>query len=114
MKTPVEWSLKTVLAPWAYVASVIYHDSFWYPLNARRIMADVLDSPWGRLFRNWEHATADANGYPDVGTTAAQIEKTGMRAFRESIGILGTCIKEAPEFAGRRRHAAAEAPDAER
>ena len=30
-----------------------------------------------------------------------QIEKTGMRALSESFGILGTCIKEAPEFASR-------------
>ena len=28
-----------------------------------------------------------------------------MRALRESVGILGTCIKEAPEFAGRRDRA---------
>ena len=31
LKKPIEWSLKTVLAPWAYMASVVYHDSFWYP-----------------------------------------------------------------------------------
>jgi hypothetical protein len=104
MKKPVEWSLKTVLAPWAYIASVIYHDSFWYPVNAKKAMKDVLSSPWGRLFRNWETVSADGNGYPDVGTDAAQIEKIGGRAFVESIGILGTCIKEAPEFASRRRH----------
>jgi hypothetical protein len=105
MKKPVEWSLKTVLAPWAYIASVIYHDSFWYPVNARRAMSDVLDSPWGRLFRNWETVTADDKGYADVGTNAAEIHKLGSRAFAESIGILGTCIKEAPEFASRKRHA---------
>jgi hypothetical protein len=105
MKKPIEWSLKTVLAPWAYIASVIYHDSFWYPVNARRLMHDVLDSPWGRLFRNWEHAVPDANGYPDVGRAPAEIEKTGAKALVQSIGILGTCIREAPEFAGRRRHA---------
>jgi len=103
MKKHVEWSLKTVLAPWAYVASVIYHDSFWYPLNAKRLMREVLAGPWGRLFRNWETVTADAVGYPDVGTDVAQIEKTGGRALMESIGILGTCIREAPEFASRRR-----------
>ena len=57
MKKPIEWSLKTVLAPWAYIASVVYHDSFWYPVNAKRLMHDVLDSPWGRLFRNWETLT---------------------------------------------------------
>jgi uncharacterized protein (DUF362 family) len=107
LKRFVEWSLKTWMAPWAYIASVIYHDSFWYPVHAKRVMADVLASPWGRLFRNWEHLTPNAEGFPDVGTDVAQIEKTGSRALRESIGILGTCIKEAPEFAGRKRHAAA-------
>ena len=48
-------------------------------------------------------ATAIRDGYPDVGTDVAQIEKTGSRALLESIGILGTCIREAPEFASRRR-----------
>ena len=67
-------------------------------------MHDVLDSPWGRLFRNWETVHANGEGYPDVGSDAAQIEKIGGRAFIESVGILGTCIKEAPEFASRRRH----------
>ena len=41
---------------------------------------------------------------PDVGSDVAQIEKTGGRALLESIGILGTCIREAPEFASRKRH----------
>jgi hypothetical protein len=111
MKKPIEWSLKTVLAPWAYIASVIYHDSFWYPVNAKRLMRDVLAGPWGRLFRNWETVAADGEGYKNVGTDAAQIERTGGRAFIESIGILGTCIKEAPEFVSRRRRKAAEAAE---
>jgi hypothetical protein len=71
------------------------------------MMQDVLDSPWGRLFRNWETVQGTPDGFPDVGTGAAVIEKTGMRAFKESFGILGTCVKEAPEFASRRRHSAA-------
>ena len=58
LKRPIEWSLKTVLAPWAYMASVIYHDWFWYPVKAKYMMRQVLDSDWGRLFRNWE--TLDA------------------------------------------------------
>ena len=102
LRTPVEWSLKTVLAPWAYLASVLYHDSFWYPLHARRLMHDVLDSPWGRLFRNWERVTADTDGYPDVGGTGAELRLTGARALGRSIGILGTCIREAPEFGARK------------
>jgi hypothetical protein len=105
MKKPVEWSLKTVLAPWAYIASVLYHDSFWYPVRARGAMHEVLASPWGRLFRNWESLPATADGYPDVGGDEAVIEKTGARALLRSFGILGTCIREAPEFAQRQRRA---------
>jgi hypothetical protein len=103
LKGPMEWSLKTVLAPWSYMASVLYHDSFWYPLRAKKLMHEVLNSEWGRLFRNWENARADVNGYPEVGAAPAELHRTGWRAFAKSIGILGTCIKEAPEFAARRR-----------
>ena len=95
MKKPIEWSLKTVLAPWAYIASVIYHDSFWYPLNARKTMQQVLASPWGRLFRNWEQLTPDANGFPQVGEGAPEITLTGGKALIRSLGILGTCIAQA-------------------
>jgi uncharacterized protein (DUF362 family) len=107
LRKPIEWSLKTVLAPWAYVASVLYHDSFWYPAHGERRMRQVLDSPWGRLFENWERLTPDANGFADVGATPATITHGGLKALGQSMGILGTCIKEAPEFAGRRRHKAA-------
>ncbi|MEZ5287077.1 MAG: DUF362 domain-containing protein [Vicinamibacterales bacterium] len=103
LRRPIEWSLKTVLAPWAYMASVVYHDSFWYPLKAKRQMTQVLDSPWGRLFENWEHLAPDADGFPQVGEQPAAVTRTGMRAFVQSLGILGTCLKEAPEFASRRR-----------
>jgi uncharacterized protein (DUF362 family) len=102
MKKPIEWSLKTVLAPWAYIASVIYHDSFWYPVNAKRMMREVLESPWGHLFRNWERVTPDADGYPQVGEAAAELTLTGGKALVRSLGILGTCITEAPEFLSRR------------
>jgi hypothetical protein len=93
-----------VLAPWAYLASVIYHDSFWYPFVAERQMKHVLGSPWGRLFENWARLTPDASGFPQVGEEAASVKRTGWRAFCQSLGILGTCLKEAPEFASRRRH----------
>jgi len=104
LKKPIEWSLKTVLAPWAYIASVLYHDSFWYPVRGRRMMQKVLDSAWGRLFSNWAETKADENGYPTIGETGVELERTGWKAFFASIGILGTCIKEAPEVAARRRH----------
>ncbi len=88
LKKPIEWSLKTVLAPWAYIASVIYHDSLWYPLRGRRAMQRVLDSAWGRLFQNWERATPDDQGYPEVGGEPARVIRTGLRAFVRSLGVL--------------------------
>ncbi|MDP1601992.1 MAG: DUF362 domain-containing protein, partial [Legionella sp.] len=77
LRKPIEWSLKTVLAPWAYIASVIYHDSYWYPMNAERQMREALASPWGRLFDNWEQLTPDAQGFPQVGETPAAITRAG-------------------------------------
>src|SRR5690606_4388457 len=103
LKKPIEWSLKTVLAPWAYLASVVYHDSFWYPVKAKRMMHTALASDWGRLFRNWEHLTPDENGFPVVEGEGADLTRAGLRAFATSLGILGTCIKEAPEFSNRKR-----------
>mgnify|MGYP000967018463 CR=1 FL=1 len=103
LRKPIEWSLKTVLAPWAYAASVVYHDSFWYPLKAKTMMRDVLDSPWGRLFRHWEQVRADDRGYPDIPPGGPEIQRTGLRALSKSFGILATCVKEAPEFGSRRR-----------
>ena len=69
-------------------------------------MREVLASPWGRLFRGWETAVADDNGYQNAGSGPATVERTGIRALIRSIGILGTCLKEAPEFAARRAHTA--------
>src|SRR6187397_452627 len=102
MKKPIEWSLKTVLAPWAYIASVVYHDSLWYPLVAKARMREVLSSSWGRLFRHWERVTADDRGYPSIPEEGATITRTGLRALTKSLGILGTCITQAPEFLTRR------------
>ncbi len=103
LKKPIEWSLKTILAPWAYIASVIYHDSFWYPFVAKQKMQACLDSDWGRLFRNWGQVKADEKGFPTVGEEAAELKKTGLSAFWQSLKILATCIKEAPEFISKRK-----------
>lgn len=107
LKTVLEWSLKTILAPWAYIASVLYHDSFWYPFVARRKMREVLGSEWGRLFRNWERTTPDERGYPTVGDEHTRLKHGGLSALVRSIAILFTCIKEAPEFITRWRRKSA-------
>jgi hypothetical protein len=103
LKKPLEWSLKTVLAPWSYIASVVYHDSFWYPLKAKKRMAKVLNSDWGHLFRNWEKLTPTAEGFPSVGKEPAELKRTGFKAFWRSLGILGLAVREAPEFAAKKR-----------
>jgi len=45
--------LRTFIVPWSYLASILYHDVFWYPCigfwRARR----ALKTKWGRLFRDW-------------------------------------------------------------
>ncbi|MCG3126888.1 MAG: hypothetical protein CHACPFDD_01743 [Phycisphaerae bacterium] len=105
MKRPVEWSLKTWLAPWAYIASVLYHDSFWYPVRGRRMMHPVLHSDWGKLFRNWESLAPDPQGigFPNVGDDTAEIKRTGFAAFLRSLGILKTCVIQNPDVGTHRR-----------
>lgn len=107
LKRPVEWSLKTVLAPWAYIASVLYHDTFWYPTH-QKIIHDILQSEWGRLFNNWASRALppedlETKGWKDVGEAPLELKQDSMRLFLKSLKILGTCIKEAPEFGARRR-----------
>jgi hypothetical protein len=107
LKRPIEWSLKTILAPWAYIASVLYHDSFWYPTHQEAVH-EILRSEWGRLFHHWDALAIPPGdlktpGWKDVGETPAQLKKESLRLLKQSFSILGTCIKEAPEFAARKR-----------
>ena len=102
LKKPLEWSLKTVLAPWSYLASVLYHDSFWYSFKAKRAMNRIADSDWTRLFQNWEKLTPDEKGFAEVGDEPLRIDRSGITAAARSMRIVGTCLKEAPEF---HRHA---------
>ena len=106
LKGFLEWSLKTWLAPWAYVASVVYHDSFWYPLRGRSRVQQVLHSEWGRLFQNFESVKADDAGYPDVGVEAPGLMRGMFKLMGMSLRILLTCLREAPELAVHRRRKA--------
>jgi uncharacterized protein (DUF362 family) len=107
LNKPLMWTLKTVLAPWSYLASVAYHDSFWYPMRAQRMMQRALDSDWGRLFRNWEQLRPDERGFPELGDGAPALPRVGLKAFLKSFELLATTVKEAPEFAARKRRAGA-------
>lgn len=103
LKKLVEWSLKTWLAPWSYIASVLYHDMFWYPHIGNERVQEALKSKWGRLFHNWENVQPDEKGWPDVGhEPPGLIRKTGQLLWM-AVKILVTCIIEAPEVAARKR-----------
>jgi len=103
LKNALEWSLKTWLAPWAYIASVLYHDMYWYPFKGRNPLERILHSEWGRLFHNWENLTPTDQGWPDVGTEPARLDRSTMRLITQAMRILGTCVAEAPETARLRR-----------
>jgi hypothetical protein len=108
LKKPLEWSLKTWLAPWAYVASVAYHDLFWYPRYGRSRIRAALDSDWGRLFANWGQVaeTADGSGYDMTGQPSRDLTRGGMKHFMEGARLVGMAVAESPEWQMRkRRHA---------
>jgi hypothetical protein len=103
LKKPIEWSLKTWLAPWSYLASVIYHDLYWYPMQGNNRVHEVLQSDWGRLFHNWEKLSADSEGYKSLGEPPRDFVRGTKELLKMGTKILGTAIKEAPEVRARLR-----------
>jgi uncharacterized protein (DUF362 family) len=108
LKKPLEWSLKTWLAPWAYIASVVYHDAYWYPRFAKHNMQTVLDSEWGRLFANWGNVQTDPEGmgYPDVGVASPDLTRKVTTQLSEAMRLAGMALVESPEWRARKRSAA--------
>ncbi len=45
--------LRTVIAPWSYLASRAYHDVYWWNRHGRRRAARALNGPWGQLFQQY-------------------------------------------------------------
>jgi uncharacterized protein (DUF362 family) len=107
LKKPLEWSLKTWLAPWAYIASVAYHDAFWYPMYAKEQMQSVLDSEWGRLFANWENVRPDPDGrgYSDVGVASPDLTRKLGVQLTEAMRLVGMALMESPEWKSKGRAA---------
>ena len=42
------------LTPWAYAASFLYHDLFWYNCVGRARVKQAMETEWGRLFQQYE------------------------------------------------------------
>ena len=103
LKPLIEWSLKTWLAPGAYVASVLYHDAYWYPRHGNRAVHQAMQSDWGRLFANYEQLTPDEQGWPDLGPPPGKPTHSTSDLLGMAARILGTTFMEAPEIATRLR-----------
>jgi uncharacterized protein (DUF362 family) len=53
LKPLEKFLLRTAIAPWSYLASILYHDVYWYHCVGRRRVEDALDTKWGRLFQTY-------------------------------------------------------------
>jgi uncharacterized protein (DUF362 family) len=53
LKPLEKFLLRTVLTPWSYAASILYHDVYWYNCFGRRRANDALKTPWGKLFLSY-------------------------------------------------------------
>jgi hypothetical protein len=42
--------LRTPIVPWAFAASRLYHDAYWYPFVGKPRVEKILESDWGKLF----------------------------------------------------------------
>ncbi len=62
--------LQTVLQPWSYLASRLYHDGYWFPIVGKPRVAEALTSPWGQLFSQYEQIQPDEEGYVVPGAAA--------------------------------------------
>ncbi len=45
--------LRTVVAPWSYAASFLYHDVYWYNMIGRARVREALQTDWGKLFESY-------------------------------------------------------------
>ena len=103
LKNFMEWSLKTWMAPWSYIASILYHDWYWYPQKGNIRTLKALQSEWGRLFHNWENLTPNEKGWTDIGVGPPKLMRGTGELLRMAARVLKNCILEAPEIAARKR-----------
>jgi uncharacterized protein (DUF362 family) len=51
LKPLEKFLLRTPLVPWSYMASNLYYNAFWYRFVGRKRAEEMLQTPWGQLFR---------------------------------------------------------------
>ena len=67
---------------------------------------EPLPFPWLRQLRETGWARFEEQGFPTVGKETLELQRSGASAFLRSFGVLGTAVKESPEFAASRRRTA--------
>jgi len=45
--------LRSPFVFWSYVASILYHDCFWYPFVGKRRIHQMMETEWGKLFQSY-------------------------------------------------------------
>lgn len=51
--------LRSPIVPWAYAASRLYHDVFWYPVHGKPRVKEILATGWGKLFEHYGRIGTD-------------------------------------------------------
>jgi len=45
--------LRSPIVPWSYAASRLYHDGYWYPVNGKPRVREIMKTGWGDLFTRY-------------------------------------------------------------
>lgn len=45
--------LQTIIAPWSYMASNLYHDTYWYNFVGKKRIKTYMGTGWGKLFNEY-------------------------------------------------------------
>ena len=53
LKPLEKFLLRTVLTPWSYAASVVFHDWIWHPFIGKQRTKKIMKSSWGELFMSY-------------------------------------------------------------
>jgi uncharacterized protein (DUF362 family) len=50
--------LRSPIVPWSYAASRAYHDGYWYPVNGKPRVREIMKTGWGQLFSRYGNGAA--------------------------------------------------------
>ena len=45
--------LRSFITPWSYLASIVYHDWYWYRFIGKKRLKKIMDSDWGKLWEKY-------------------------------------------------------------